>query len=253
MLPGRPDNNAHSGVADRLTGVSLVVWEDGRRRLRIYAAVMIALMCLRLVVSVFRPVPHLVEFLRLADALPFSSRTGHATEPITYGFLFLFASFFDSWVVTKIRPLRALPVSPNLLSAIPATLGLLSATMLWTVLFVVHIVFVRSVPLNLRIDLFVAFASMAAITMTLRMIAPGPVEMRPLIALIPWAIVLLAFARFLDALPKPVGPAWSTMAHRPMLVGGVVVLAASFVSMRIAITRSSRIYRPLPAPVRFGN
>ena len=113
------------GLAGRLTGLRLIAWDECRKQMTTFASVIAMVIVGWAVARRFLPVPPLREFLRLVDALPFTSRTSHVTEPITIGFLFFSTSFTDLWMTTKIRAWRALPVSSARLGAIPVAMGLL--------------------------------------------------------------------------------------------------------------------------------
>jgi len=246
-VPSGPDGvaAAPAGFAGRLTGLKLVLWEECRKQLIVFSSLIAIGVACWAIASRFRPVLALVEVLRLASVLPFTSASAMISEPIIYGaFVAVAAVMIEPGMVANIRSLRTLPMSSARLACIPAGLGLISATMLWTVLLAVHGLATRTLPASLRPDLFVAFAAFAASAHTIRFLAPGALVGKSMLGFVPVAIVWLALG-FSDS--------WRTDVVQPaMFIGGLVMLAATWLTMRRAVIRSSAIYKLRPAAVRMG-
>ena len=242
-LSGRPVA-ARPQFANRLTGIHLAFFAECRKQLITFSALIVALIIVWAVVSQVRQVPALPEFLRNADALPFSSHRAQVTEFITWTFVFFWAGMTDIGRVTTIRPLRALPLSTAKLSALPVGLALVAAAMLWIVLLALHFLVLGTLPVSPRIDLFAAFAGITALSQTLRVIAPGSIPTKGMIAFLPIMILMLAGSYALDS--------WHPDIVQPtMLGGGLLLLAASFLVMRLSVAGSSRLYRPPAIVMRF--
>jgi hypothetical protein len=224
--------------ADRLTGWRLVLWDETRKHLYLFCFVIGLAIVAWAVASLVRPVPDLVSFLRNADAFPFSSRAAHITEPITWGVLVFATAFLDPWMASSLRPLRALPMSSGRLACLPVAMGLLASITLGAILLLLHLVVLRTLPVALRLDLFVAFAAVIALGYTIRFMAP----VRPRAAtasMAPIVIVWLVLGYFSDDLR-------ASAVQTAALVGGPLCLAASYGVMRLALTRYSRLYRQRP-------
>jgi hypothetical protein len=237
---------APAGFTDRLTGLTLVLWDEGRKQLIVFASLIAIGVACWAIASRFRPVPALVEVLRLAGVMPFTSSGAMISEPIIYGaFVAVAAVMVEPGMVANIRSLRTLPMSSARLACIPAGLGLISATMLWTVLLAVHGLAAGTLPASLRPDLFIAFAAFTASAQAIRFLAPGALVGKSMLGFVPVAIVWLVLGYFSDA--------WQTdVAQLAMLVGGLLMLAATWVAMRHAVARSSAIYKLRPNAVRMG-
>ena len=229
---------ARPSFADRLTGWRLVLWDETRKNFVLFCFVIVFAIIGWAVAWLVRPVPDLVTFLRNADAFPFSGGKPRLTEPITWGVLVFATAFLDSWMASSVRPLRALPISSARLAALPVALGLVASITLGLLLLVVHLVMLRTLPVALRLDLFVAFAAVIAMSHTIRFIGSGHTQAAT-IAMAPIAIVWLLLGYFSDDLPARV-------VQTAALVGGPVCLAACYGVMRLAITRYSRLYRQRP-------
>ena len=231
-LPARP------AFADRLTGWRLVLWDETRKHLYLFCFVIGFAIVAWAVASFVRPVPDLVSFLRNADAFPFSSHAAHVTEPITWGVFVFATAFLDPWMCSSLRPLRALPMSSGRLACLPVAMGLLASITLGGVLLVLHLVMLRTLPVALRLDLFVAFAALIALGYTIRFLAPGRPQAGTA-SMAPIAIVWLVLGYFSDD--------WRASAvQSAALVGAPVFLAACYGVMRLALTRYSRLYRQRP-------
>ena len=224
--------------ADRLTGWRLVLWDETRKHLILFCFVIAVAIIAWAVASIVGPVPDLVSFLRNADAFPFSGGKPRVTEPITWGVLVFATAFLDSWMVSSLRPLRALPVSSARLAAVPVVIGLVASVTLGLLLLVVHLVMLRTPPVALRMDLFVAFAAVLALSHTIRFIGCRHTQAAT-IGMAPIAIVWLLLGYFSDDLH-------ASVVQTAAVVGGPVCLAASYGVMRLAITRYSRLYRQRP-------
>ena len=242
-LAGAADANAvpaRPAFADRLSGWRLVAWDEGRKCLYLYCVVIGFSIVSWAVASFFRPVPDLVTFLRNADAFPFSSPVARITEPITWGFVVFASAFLDPWMVSSLRPLRALPMSAGRLAALPVAMGLLASITFALLLLVLHLVILQTLPVALRLDLFLAFAAVIAIGYTIRVMAPG----RPQAAtasMAPTAIIWLVLGYFSDDYS-------ASTVQTAALVAAPVCLVVSYLVMRFALTRQSRLYRPRPLP-----
>jgi hypothetical protein len=93
------------------------------------------------------------------------------------------------------------------------------------------------------LDLFLAFAALAALSHTLRVMLPGQPPVRAMMSVAPVMILWLALG-YADSFRTDI-------VQPGMFVGGLLTLAASFVLMRRAVTRSSRIYQPPASAVPF--
>jgi len=187
--------------------------------------------------------PSLTVFLRNVDALPLSSHRANFTEMLSWGFLLMFLNWRIPWITASVRSLRTLPISSRQFSWLPVGLGLISATALWIVLSVLHLVVTGTIPVAPRIDLFSAFAAVTAIGHTIRFITPGQLKTKGMAGMAPAMIGILAVI-FVDTWhPEIVQPA--------MLVGGILLLAASVAVMRYSVTRTSRMYRQPAVAGRF--
>jgi hypothetical protein len=221
---------------DRLTGWRLPLWQAARRCVLTYVTLLGLGIAWWWVASFYRSVPALAVLLRNADMLPLSSPTAHVTEPITMGVLFVVVGMQDIGLVANMRPLRALPLSSTRLSCIPLALGLIAAATLWMVLFVLQILVLRTMPVSWRPDLFVAFMALTALSHVLRMTLPGSQPVRTMVSMAPLGIIWW--------LPLVHSDSFRTDLIQPaMFIGGLLVLVVSFLVMRRAVTRGSRIYR----------
>ena len=227
-----------AAFADRLTGWRLVLWDETRKHLYLFCFVIAGTVIAWAVASMFRPVPELVSFLRNADAFPFSGGTPRFTEPITWGVLVFATAFLNSWMPSSLRPLRALPMSSARLAALPVAMGLLASIILAGVLFVLHLVMLRTLPVAMRVDLFVAFAAVIALGYTIRFMAPGR-QQAATASMAPIAIIWLTLGYFSDDLS-------ANVVQAAAIVGGPLCLVASYGVMRLALTRYSRLYRQRP-------
>ena len=96
----------------------------------------------------------------------------------------------------------------------------------------------RTLPVALRLDLFVAFAAVIALGYTIRFMAPGGDRLATA-SMAPIAIVWLVLGYFSDDLR-------ASAVQTAALVGGPVCLAACYGVMRLALTRHSGLYRQRP-------
>jgi len=232
----RPTMAPPKGYFARLTGSRLVMWEECKKQFWIIVWVLVAGVVAWAVTSLFRPVLPLAEIFRNAGALPFSSARAPVVEPIIFSMLLVVLGLAEGWMASKIRLLRTLPLSTTQLGAIPAGLGLISASMLGVVLLILHALVVRTWPVSLRPDLFVAFAGLAAATHTIRFIVGTTSSTGwKMISFVP---VMLAFLSvgFIDSWkPAPI--------QAGMLIGGVLMLAATWGVMRSTLRVNSAMYR----------
>jgi hypothetical protein len=177
--------------------------------------------------------------------LPFSSPHVSVVEHIIFGVLVTIATLADPWMAARMRSLRTLPISSARLSSIPVGLGLVSASMLWIVLLVLHALVLRTLPSSLRPDLFIAFAALTAVAQTLRFAGPGQAVAKSTFAFLPIAVIWLAVEYFTDS----ADPWHAEHVQRAMLMGGVLTLALCWMLMRHAVVHSSRLYKaPSVAP-----
>lgn len=224
-----------AGLVDRLTGLRLVLWNECRKQLITFSSMIAMGVAGWAVVSRFRPVPALGEVLRMAAMLPFSSPRALVSEPIVLGAVLMASTIVEPAMLENIRSLRRLPMSSARLGCLPVALGLVSASMLWIVLLAVHGLVLRTLPSSPRLDLFIAFAALTASTHAIRFIVPGQVVTRTMLGCMP---VLIAF------MAPGFAESWRPEIVQPcMVIGGLLILAASWVAMRHAVRRSSAIYR----------
>ena len=224
-----------SRLVDRLTGLALPFWQASRKYLITYSTVIALGVTWWWVTSFYKPVPELSSVLGRSGMLPLASPRAHVTESITIGVLFIITGMLEVGLLANIRPLRVLPLSTVRLCCIPLGLALASATMLWTVLLVLHVLVLHTVPVSFRTDLFIAFVALTALSNVLRFTVPGQPPTRAMIGFAPLGIIWLAVGYFDSFRTDIVQPA--------TFVGGLLVLAGSFALMRYAVTRSSRIYQ----------
>jgi hypothetical protein len=229
------------GFLARLTGTKMVLWEESRKQLIVFSIVIMVGIAWWAIGSQYYVWPPLAEVLRKASMLPFSGSGAAVIEPMIFGFLCIIGSVPDVWMTARIRPLRTLPVSSTRLGSLPVALGLVSAGMLWIVLLVLHGLVVRTLPSSLRPDLFTAFAALAAMAHTIRFVTPGQAATKSMLGLAPVFAVLLTLAYIADSTWRPAVP------HSAVLIGSLLTLAVSWAVMRLAVTRSSTMYRPRPA------
>jgi hypothetical protein len=235
---------ARATFADRLVGVTLVLWNESLKHLLTYSSALALLVAGWWVTSQFRTVPGLSELLSKMGELPFASPSARVTELITLGALLFVTSSFDVSMISNIRPLRALPLSSTQLGCIPIGLGLLSAVMLWIALLVLHVLVLGTVPVTLRPDLFIAVAALMAAARALRFLGPGQMIANGLTGMAPISVTWLVIG-FLES--------WPTDIVQPiMFIGGLLTLCATFVVMRHAVRRSSRLYRSRSFAAMFG-
>jgi hypothetical protein len=240
----QPESAAKRTVADRLTGWRLALWNECGKQLIVFSSLIVLVVFGWAVSSLFRHVPPLAVFLSNVDALPFASHSAHVTEFVTWGFMFLSIGMYELATPSRIRAMRTLPISTNQLSCLPLAIGLVSATVLWTVLAALHLLILRTAPIAPRVDLFLAFAGLLALSHAARIIAPGQPQIRGLIAFTPFAAVMLAGGFFIDS--------WHPEIVQPiMFAGGLTALMLSFTLMRILLARNSRMYRPPTIVARF--
>jgi hypothetical protein len=247
-IPPRPEGTAIAAkpaFADRLTGWRLALWGECRKQLIVFSLLLVFLVILWAGPSLVRHVPPLAEFLSNSGALPLASHRAHVTEFVTWGFLWFFVALFDAAAPPRVRSLRTLPMSTSVLSGLPLALGLISATMLWIVLAALHVLVLHSVPAAPRLDLFFAFAGLVTLSHALQFVtSAGPVA-KNLIGFGPFAVVMMAGGYFIDI------HTWRPEVIQPlMLIGGLMLLAASFLMTRISLAHNSRMYRPAPIVAR---
>ena len=234
-----------TGFFERLTGAKMMLWEESRKQLITFSMVIMAGIAWWAVGSQYHAWPPLGEVLRRASMLPFSRPGSSPAEPMIFGFLVGVASIADVWMTARIRSLRTLPVSSARLGSLPVVLGLVSASMLWIVLLVLQGLVLRTPPSSLRPDLFTAFAALTAMAHTIRFVAPGQPVLRSMLGLAPIGMFLMTLAYIADSTWRPVPP------RSAVLLASLLALAASWAVMRLAVTRSSTMYRPrhaVPTP-----
>lgn len=232
-----------TGFLGRLTGTRMVLWEESRKQFIIFSVVFAIGVAWWAIGSQYRPWPPLNEVLRKMALLPFSTPSAPIMEPIVFGALLILANVGDVWMTSRIRSLRTLPVSSSTLGSLTVVLGLTSAAMLWLVLLALHGLVLRTLPSSPRLDLFMAFAALSTTTRTIRFVAPLQDKAKSMICLAPIFAVWLAAGYFVDSKDT-----WRPGLVQPaMLIGGLLTLVASWAVMRLAVTRSSRMYRPQPA------
>jgi hypothetical protein len=173
--------------------------------------------------------------------MPFTSARASIAEPIVFGAIVVVVTLMEPGMIANIRSLRTLPISSSRLGCIPAGLGLVSAAMLWVVLLALHGLLTGTVPASLRPDLFMAFAALTALTHLIRFITPGQMVVRSMLSFAPVALTWLALGYWSDSWPLDV-------VQPTALIGGLLVLAASWTTMRHAVTRSSAMYRVAGLP-----
>ncbi len=247
LLGSKPVSHveAKPRFADRFTGLQFAFWSEGRTQLLTFALAIVLLTAGWIVSSLFRQVPTLPEFLRLADALPFSTARASATEIVTWTFLFFFANMREPWIFNDARRLRALPLSANQVALLTLALGVLSTISLWVVLGVLHLVVLGSVPVSPRSDLFMAFAGLTTLADALRIVVPGRGSLKAMLPLAPVALIVLSAEYFTEG--------WQPNLVQPSLfVGGLVLLIVSVLIARFAFARTSHIYRQPTPVVRLG-
>lgn len=230
----------------RSAGLQFVFRYEARAQLRTFTFVILAAIVVWAAASLIRPVPAFTDFLRMADALPFASARAQATEIVTWGLvLFMIGNFREPWVFNDRRHLRSLPLSSSSIGALPLTLGVLSTLMLWTVLLILHVLVLWSMPVSPRLDLFMSFAGFTALGNATRLIGPRQGGLRAVIPLAPVSLAILTSEYFTDG--------WRAGTAQPLVVViGVFMIAASYVIVRFAMTRSSTMYRSVARLVPLG-
>ena len=231
--------------SDRLTGTTLVLWDESRKHFLIFTFMIVAGITAWVIGSQIKQLPPLAKVLRMAGALPFSDARREIAEEIVYGAVLAFAGFADGWS-TRLRSLRALPLSSTRLAALPAMLGLISAAMLALALLILHLLMLRTMPVTARLDLFVTFAGFMALANAIRIAGPGGVTVRGMLAWAPVGAIWLAFG-FAETRQQ------MNTIQDALALAGPALLIVSWAFMRHAIGHGSRIYRPQPNPAIPGS
>ncbi len=241
--PSRPASNNMAArqepreATSALTGWRMALWHETRRRFLTFAILLALVLLAAIVAGIFRPLPPLREILSSMGLLPFASHRAQATEAIIWGALLMFSAMTEPIRGIDWRALRSQPIGGRTLAVLPLISGILSATMLFVSLGILHVIVLAGTPVALRSDLFVAVAAFVAFAEVTRLFVTAPVSR--------------AMARF-----APIGALWLLLGYHETyrrdivqpatLIIGLLVLIASVPIARAMFTRSPRLYRARP-------
>jgi hypothetical protein len=183
------------------------------------------------------------EFAGSLGFLPFSHAGGRLSDAMAIGAFGFFTSMAMHERINHLRLLRTLPFSTHRLVARVAILGFVSAAVMWLLLLVLHLLSVRALPASPRFDVFIAAAAMMTLLSAVRIAALGTTVPPPVPQTIGVVVpCLLWYAAFTWPVSSPA---------LTMMLANLVVFAGGYVMLIAAITRSSRVYRPAPAILKF--
>ena len=173
VFQGRTRTQRSWWPGNRLSGVSRLMWVHGRE-IFLVSPFLCGLLLFSISTDSAATHTGLRELFHRAQLLPFDRAYGfdgpHGINVLFMVWLLIGHSAQE--IFRRTRALRVLPLSSMGLSLIVASLGIVSAIVMWAWLFAIHCWIVHAIPTSLRPDLFILLAGAVACTQALDRVVP---------------------------------------------------------------------------------
>jgi hypothetical protein len=244
MQQKAPAGTADSRSPNRLTGMPLLYWKEGRKALTVYGSfLVVGLLYWWIFESGPKAIGETITLNRFADflagsgALIFARPSGWPVGSFPAIVMLIAIGSSDFGLAGELRGMRAFPIAVSRLAAMLTSFSVLSAAMLWVTLLAAHLIATGALPGTLRPDLFCVVSGLMALGGTMQFALPGSQAARVFasgVVTVP-GLVVFSLARTAAA-PAPA-----------MIAGGGAALALSWILNTRTLRRSRRIYkRPSP-------
>lgn len=228
----------------RLSGLPFLYWKEARKALLLNGSLIsVAILYWWLFESGPRAVGEVIRFTSLADFLNAGSALMFADVSIRSTrvhfpavAMMLLASTSDVGLMGEMRRFRTLPVSVTRLAGISSSLSVLTTSVFWIALLLLHVISLGTAPDSLRPDLFLVISGSIAVCLAIRLALP----VHPFLKVVGTGL-LIAPAFIVFPLETSHTDAGISAA---MMAGGAAALVLSVLFNRWALRRGSRIYKP---------